>query len=480
MSADEPIVVVPGPEPASVAVYLPIASAGEGRLVVSFGGRRTAQGAERIGETPLDEALAAFRDRPGTLLVCELKAEDVIDEFDMTGFRASYAAAFAKSIAAIRPGFTNVVAFATDMGILETLRSLFPSCPTGFRSRYKGGAANEYRLGRLRGSPWVWLPFGETPVTTVRLVKDAGTKVLMAPISGPVAYDQARIMGADAVLASDRSLDWLNDRPPPRRADGIPSGALALGFTKCVVDERCIMPADIKTDYSDKSAAKWYSGLWFRRDKPPAACYTNRWGFLEMTSDCVIMSTPPRFGQKGLLPLLHGREGFYIEFTVSLSDFHPSHACSLWLYPTKKLPGGGDVPWFFEIDVDEARFGMGLSGSMHNMGEGNPMHLCNYNNVRIAEMERTKPITFGVSYDPRTEQCAWWHSLAGNGELEMVETAPFVPRIAKEEDFFYIITCRGPEGRFKDTQPKYKKFVYSVRAFVPESSQIPAAREASK
>lgn len=73
--------------------------------------------------------MAAFRGRHGTLLVCELKADDVIDEFDMTGFRASYAAAFAKSIAAIRPGFTNVVAFATDMGILETLRSLIPVVP---------------------------------------------------------------------------------------------------------------------------------------------------------------------------------------------------------------------------------------------------------------------------------------------------------------------------------------------------------------
>ena len=465
-----PLVAVSATEEAAAeaaAVYIPV-DCGEGS-VLTVG--------EGAAARELAKVLAPYSGKPGTMLFFELKVADRTVDSDMTGWRTGYAYAFAEAVLAVRPGFTNIVAFATDMGILETLKAHFPACPSGFRSRYHGGKSSEYRRGRLTSNPWVWLPFAETPVTTVKIAQDAGAKVLMAPVADRVAYDQARTMGVDAVIAADPALEAFNRKAPPRRCDVIPPGARALGFTKCVVDERNVSPADIKTDYSDPSPAKWYSGLWFRKEKPPAECYTNRWGFLEMTSDCVIMSTPPHFGEKGLLPVLPGKDGFYIEFTVSLSDFHPSHACSLWMYPTKKLGGGGDVPWFLEIDVDEARFGMGLSGTIHSMGEGNPMHLSNYNNVRIREMDRTKPITFGASYDPRTSTCAWWHSLAGEGELEMYEGSPFVPEIAKDEDFFFIVTCRGPEGKYKGSQPTYWKYLYSMRVFVPETSPLPAVKE---
>ena len=59
----------------------------------------------------------------------------------------------------------------------------------------------------------------------------------------------------------------------------------------------------------------------------------------------------------------------------------------------------------------------------------------------------------------------------------MSECSPFVPEIAKDEDFFWIVTCRGPEGKLKGSQPKYRKFLYLMRVFVPESSPIPAVGE---
>lgn len=450
------------------AVNVPLRLLPDHRLMVAAG--------DAIDGAPTFEQVCDFyADKPDVRLFCEFKPIEPADEGDVTGFRQAYVRAFGETVRKIRPDFANVVCFTVDGGLVDELRRLYPDCPFGLISRYRGGAANDYRLDKWkRNGQWLRLDFKDTPVQTVRRLKDNGLNVLLAPIADEIEYRQADLMGADAVLTTNGALSALNVTPPKARTDEIPPGARRYGYTKCVVDERNITPDDIKFDFTDKSPSKWYNGQWFGKQKPPRGCYTNRWGFLEMESDCVMMSTPPQFGARGLLPVLHGKDGFYIEFTVSLSDFHPSHACSLWMFPTDKLPGGGPVPWFMELDVDEAKFGMGLSGSLHSMGEGNPLHLSNYNNVRLPELDRTKPITFGAAFDPKTQQVTWWHSNQKNGELVMSADSPFVPKIAKELDYFWLITCRGPQGKLKDTQPKYRKFVYNVRAFVPESSPIPA------
>ena len=427
------------------------------------------------GKVPsLDQALAFFADKPDVKIFCDLKTIEWHDERDrdVTHYRTAYVREFLRAVKAVRPDFANVVALSRDIGILETLRAITPDAPgRGMISEYDA-RQNPYRLDKFtRLGSWVQFEFRGTSVELVKSAQASGLKVVLAPVATHLEWNQARTMGADAVLTANARLEDNNRKPPAKRADGIPQGAYCLGYTKCIVNEQNISLDDIKFDYSDKSPSKWYNGQWFGK-KPDPALYTNRWGFLEMTSDCVMMSTPPHYGEKGLLPLLKAKDGFYIEFTVSLSDFHPSHACSLWMMPTSKLPGAGDCPWFMELDVDEAKFGMGLSGTIHSMGEQNPLHLSNFNNVRLAGLDRTKPVTFGASYDPKTRQVAWWSDTEGNGELRMVAGSPFVPKVVDEDEYFWVITCRGPGGKLKDTQPKYRKFIHAVRVFVPETAKV--------
>ena len=58
------------------------------------------------------------------------------------------------------------------------------------------------------------------------------------------------------------------------------------------------------------------------------------------TGGCVIGT--PRDLSKGVLPLLDGAKGFYIEFDARLSDNDPNHWPAVWAMPVEHSGGSGN------------------------------------------------------------------------------------------------------------------------------------------
>ena len=140
----------------------------------------------------------------------------------------------------------------------------------------------------------------------------------------------------------------------------VPPGAVALGYTKCVIRER---PAAADVAPGKNGNFKWFSGQWYSKTNPPLSHYSTRNGELVMTLGGNLVSAPLDFSA-GKLPLLAGADGFYVEFDVRLSDNDKDHWPAVWLMPAehdgKHDQYEGDPKGFerfMELDVDEGGFG---------------------------------------------------------------------------------------------------------------------------
>jgi hypothetical protein len=265
------------------------------------------------------------------------------------------------------------------------------------------------------------------------------------------------------------------------KTNRLPVGAAAGGFTKCIINEKPTSE-DISPDRGT-TAAKWFSGQWYSK-MVPLDYYSTTNGVLcieargpgESSGD--LVSCPRKWDdvKNAKLPFLPGKDGFYVEFEVSLSDNNPDHFAALWLMPIEKILGKmpiyeGDpegMERWMELDVDEAGFGPGLTGTVHNwwgFKYPNYHHLQNPNNVRREKLDRTARNIFGASYDPKTRTVIWWL----NGKMQMSATTPYVPSIAEKQNFYLIM---GAQRRSKKVP--YKMYVHAVRAFTTPSSEIPA------
>ena len=254
----------------------------------------------------------------------------------------------------------------------------------------------------------------------------------------------------------------------------VPPGALALGFTKCIIDERpCV--ADIAP--GQNGGFKWFSGQWYSSTPPSLDHYRMVDGTLALQLDGDLVSAPRDFSSPGRLPELPGDKGFYVEFGVRLSDNDPDHWPAVWLMPWEHNGKQEDhyegdpkgFERFMELDVDEGGFGPGLTGTVHS-SEGiwpHYRHIQNPNNVSKVPLDRSQWHTFGASYDPATKTATWWV----DGVRQMSATSPYVPDIAAKQRFYLILGAQS-HGKNKD----YLMFVRSVRAFVPPNSPLPAAR----
>jgi hypothetical protein len=170
----------------------------------------------------------------------------------------------------------------------------------------------------------------------------------------------------------------------------------------------------------------------------------------------------------GQLPLLPGSKGFYVEFSVRLSDNDPDHWPAVWLMPVehngmKQDHYAGDPEGFerwMELDVDEGGFGPGLAGACHSWRGTYPRYhsLHNGNNVSSVPIDRSKQHTFGASYDPIGQKVTWWV----DGEKQMQTASPHVPAVASKQRFYLILSAQS-HGK----QKPYLMFVSGVRAFVP-------------
>ncbi len=251
----------------------------------------------------------------------------------------------------------------------------------------------------------------------------------------------------------------------------IPPGAAALGYSRCLFNERPVAEDVAPGRNGDYT---WFSGQWYARgDGPSLDHYTSVNGELAIAQGGDLVSTPRDFSA-GKLPLLPGAAGFYVEFEVRLSDWHKDHFPAVWLMPAEhngRKPDHyeGDPPGFerwMEFDIDEGGFGPGLTGTVHSwtgIWEEGYQHVQNGNNVSKTPLDRTQRHTFGGSYDPRTQTVTWWV----DGELQMSATAPYVPEVAAKQNFYLIMGAQSHGQKIP-----YTMFISGVRAYTKPEAEV--------
>lgn len=256
-------------------------------------------------------------------------------------------------------------------------------------------------------------------------------------------------------------------------AEKIPPGAAALGYTKCVIDERPSV-ADIAPGPTGHS--KWFMGLWYHT-YVRLKSFEMVDGVLAIHPRGVLVSAPHNFAHTGRLPTLAGKDGFYAEFDVRLSDDDPDHWPAVWLMPVEHNGKQADhyagdpegYVRYMEADVDEGSFGPGMTATVHNWaGDFRRLerHIQNPGNFLPAPLDRTKMHTFGASYDPVRTTVTWWL----DGVKQISATLPYVPRIAAKQHFYLIMNANYQKHKSRD----YRMFVSGVRAYVPPRSSLAA------
>ncbi len=253
----------------------------------------------------------------------------------------------------------------------------------------------------------------------------------------------------------------------------VPPGAAALGYTKCVIDQRPSV-ADIAPGKTGHF--KWFNGLSYQ---PPAPSDKFQMvdGVLAVHPRGVLVSTPHDFSNTGRLPTLPGKDGFYVEFDVRLSDNDPDHWPAVWLLPVEHNFKNGDhyegdpegYVRYMELDVDEGGMGPGMAGAVHSWaGSFRKLerHRLNPNHLVFTPLDRTKMHTFGASYDPVKTTVTWWL----DGVKQMSATKPYCPDIAAKQHFYLIMNANCHWKKDLD----YQMFISGVRAYVPPTSSLPA------
>lgn len=256
-----------------------------------------------------------------------------------------------------------------------------------------------------------------------------------------------------------------------------PPGAAALGYSKCIINERPIA-ADVAPGKSGDY--KWFSGQWYGGEGPSLDHYATANGVLAISLGGDLVSTSRDFSG-GKLPLLPGSDGFYVEFEVRLSENDPDHWPAVWLMPAEHSGKQedryeGDPAGFerwMELDVDEGGFGPGLTGTVHNwtgIWRGNPDYsrVMNRNNVLKTPLDRSQKHTFGASWDPVKQQVTWWV----DGVEQMSATGDCISPVAVKQHF-YLIMGAQTHGAKKP----YTMYISGVRAFVPPSAKLPAVSD---
>ena len=246
-----------------------------------------------------------------------------------------------------------------------------------------------------------------------------------------------------------------NEAASGKAGAGVPPGAAALGYTKRVINETPTV-ADIAPGKNGNY--KWFSGQWYAQNAPSLDHYGTRSGVLALSLDGDLVSMPRDFSA-GRLPLLAGKDGFYVEFDVRLSDNDRDHWPAVWLMPAehdgKRDHYEGDpagVERFMELDVDEGGFGPGLAGTVHSTEGVYPKwkHIQNPNNVSSVAIDRSQKHTF------------WRQLRSGTSESGMVGGR----QAANERRFALCAGCCGAAAFLSDhlgSIPGGEEAVFHVR-----------------
>ena len=206
---------------------------------------------------------------------------------------------------------------------------------------------------------------------------------------------------------------------------------------------------------------KLFSGQWFDKRRPTLDFYSQTIEGLNISLGGSV-STANMNSQKGSLPLLSGKRGFYIEFMARIDGGSMDHWPALWLNPIEHgareedrnfVPGKLYQHWM-ELDVDEGGFQDGMLGTVIEWYGNYPK----YQKIQgrhppAKKLDRTKFHVFSALYDPVTASIQWWI----DGEFHNVLPAP---KIASHYNYYVIMNSQS-----HGANEPFKLIVKRVRAF---------------
>lgn len=243
----------------------------------------------------------------------------------------------------------------------------------------------------------------------------------------------------------------------------VPAGAMYHGYKKLFFIDR----PSVEKISNGVDCKEWFQNIWYKKNREDDL-FVNKNQLLVIKSKGELVSISKNFNC-GVIPLLPGRSGFYVEFKYKISSNNKNNWPAVWLMPAehnnKKLDVYGDdenYQEWMELDVDEGGFGPGVAGTVHSWRGIYPKfkNLQNKNNLHPRIIDRTVFHRFGVSYDPVSLKVHWWL----DDELLMSAGEPFVPMISRLQNY-YLIMSNQSHGLGGDD---YDMTVEYVRAFVPE------------
>ena len=260
------------------------------------------------------------------------------------------------------------------------------------------------------------------------------------------------VFGCAPAFSND-DINLCADVKPPKHASD--NGQVKSLYTYCPKLEDISIGSD--------SSHKLYSGHWYQKKKPGLDLYSQTAEGLNISLGGSV-STVNMKSQKGQLPLLSGKNGFYIEFLARIDGDSKDHFPALWLNPVEHNAKEDDRSFSFrrleqhwmELDVDEGGYQDGMLGTVHEW-HGNFPHYQRKQNAHPApkKLDRTQFHTFAAYYDPANRIVKWWV----DGKLHNEAPAPAIG--SKLE--YYVIMSAQTHGK----KEPYKLIVKRVRVFVP-------------
>ena len=260
------------------------------------------------------------------------------------------------------------------------------------------------------------------------------------------------ILGSSPAFSSVK-IDLCSDRNPPVHLLG--NVQLKALFTYCPKLDHVSIGRD--------STHNLFAGQWYDRKKPTLGFYSQTDEGLNIALGGSV-STVNMSSKKGLLPLLPGSSGFYIEFLARIDSDSMDHWPALWLNPIEHNAKEDDRSFSYrrrsqhwmELDVDEGGFQSGMFGTVIEWQGNHPDYRKSQNKHPVAkDLDRTVFHTFSAYYDPVKGSVTWWV----DGELHNKVPAPV---IGSKYNYYFTM---GAQTHGKN-EP-YKLIVKRVRAFVP-------------
>jgi hypothetical protein len=250
----------------------------------------------------------------------------------------------------------------------------------------------------------------------------------------------------------------------------VPPGAAALGYTSSLFN---LQPAASQIAPGNNGNYDWFSGEFFEASMPLTnfATISNAL-VLKFTGTHLNLVSEPRDFSTGVVPLLPGSNGFYVEFDMWISDTNEDHMPSVWLLPEQHNGAFQDeYPLLFpsdpvgfeqwlELDVQEGGWAKGQLGTVHFWSGLYPAYtsIWNPNDKAPNKINQSLKHTFGASYNPITQQVAWWT----DGLYQMSATSPYVPMVASLQNFYLILSTYSHGANLP-----YNMYVSGIRGWVP-------------